>query len=203
MREHRADERRPQALALGQLAARAPQRVRARRSGPGRTAFAKRPTENAENTSMLLGCGGGIACRMTVRHAIARATTEARLRPTATATHCQRTTVNASPIAVKLGPRHQRSTATTPMKMIATAKRVAFERGNRLSRLLQLHAATALVDLEETAPDRVPGVPLLREAAARRRPSPAGAARRRAAPRRRPRAPARRPQGTTQRSRAS
>src|SRR5437868_10731856 len=96
---------------------------------PGSTAFAKRPTENAENTSMLLGYGGGIAWRITVRHAIARATTEARLSPTATATHCHRTTVNASPIAVQLGPRHQSRTATSPMKMIVIAKRVAPDRG--------------------------------------------------------------------------
>src|SRR5229473_1540601 len=81
---------------------------------PGRTAFANSPTEKAENTSRLLGYGGGIAWRMTVRQAIARATTEARLSPTAAATHCQRTVVNASPIALQLGPRHQSSTATTP-----------------------------------------------------------------------------------------
>jgi hypothetical protein len=28
---------------------------------PGKTAFAKRPTENAENTSMTDGCGGSTA----------------------------------------------------------------------------------------------------------------------------------------------
>ena len=62
---------------------------------PGRTAFANSPTENAENTVSGFGCGSGIACRMTVVHASARATTDTRLKPIATTTHCHSTRVNA------------------------------------------------------------------------------------------------------------
>jgi hypothetical protein len=42
---------------------------------------------------------------MTVVQANARTTTERRLKPIATTTHCQRTAENAVPIALKLGPR--------------------------------------------------------------------------------------------------
>ena len=145
---------------------------------------------------MMLGCGGGIAWRITVRHAIARATTEARLSPTATATHCQRTAVNASPIALQLGPRHQSSTATTPMKMIVIAKRVAFELGRRRRTLFSFtrrprcrcRRGGGRSPPRRSAPAR---------AAGRQRRSSAGAARRRAAPRPRRRARARRPAGTS------
>ncbi len=63
---------------------------------PGSTAFANRPTQNAEKTSGYVGCGGSIDCSMHVSHEIERATTESRLRPIATATHGHETAVNAS-----------------------------------------------------------------------------------------------------------
>ena len=170
---------------------------------PGSTAFAKRPTENAEKTSMLLGCGGGIACRMTVRQAIARATTDARLRPTATATHSQRTFVNASPIALKLGPRHHSSTATRPMKMIVIAKRVAFDRGNRLSARLTLFMQRLRCRCRGAAARWRPTRRAAVRACARRCPSPAGVAHPRAAPRRFRRAHAHLRPETPSRSRAS
>src|SRR5438270_12124099 len=66
---------------------------------PGRTAFAKRPTENAEKTVVGFGCGAGMAELMTVVHASARATTEARLIAIATTTHSHTTEVDAAPIA--------------------------------------------------------------------------------------------------------
>ena len=72
---------------------------------PGRTAFAKRPTENAEKTVGKDGCGGAIDCLIAVSHANARASTERRLRPIAAATHCQVTAVNASCTRRQSGPR--------------------------------------------------------------------------------------------------
>src|SRR5437899_12801623 len=70
---------------------------------PGNTAFAKSPTEKAEKTVIGFGCGGGIAWRMTVDHASARATTESRLKAIATATHSHTTDVNALPSPCRLG----------------------------------------------------------------------------------------------------
>ena len=54
---------------------------------PGSTAFAKRPTENAEKTSGNAGCGRSIDCLIAVSHANARASTERRLSPIAVITH--------------------------------------------------------------------------------------------------------------------
>jgi len=90
---------------------------------PGRTAFANRPTENAEKTSGTLGCGGSIAEWMTVVQARARVTTERRFRAIATTTHCQRTALKASPIAARLSCLHQNTPATAARRRSPTAAR--------------------------------------------------------------------------------
>ena len=87
----------------------APRRARARRLFPGASRSRRGPTENAEKTSMKLGCGGSKACTMTVRHASVRASTESRFSPTAAATQFHSTALNTSPTAPQAGPRHQRS----------------------------------------------------------------------------------------------
>ena len=83
---------------------------------PGRTAFAKRPTQKAEKTSGSRGCGGSIAEWMTVVQARTRATTERRFSVIATTTHSHCTALNASPIAVRLPCLHQSSPATAARK---------------------------------------------------------------------------------------
>jgi hypothetical protein len=85
---------------------------------PGSTAFANRPTENAEKTSIAFGRGGSIAEWITVVQASARAATESRFRPIATATHSHWTSRKAVPIAVKLPCLHQIS-APSPPRMTA------------------------------------------------------------------------------------
>src|SRR6266571_5230089 len=86
---------------------------------PGSTAFANSPTEKAEKTSGKLGLGSGIAWLMTVRQATARTATDRRLSSTAAATQRHSTAVNASPIELQDGPRHQ-SSATTPAAATTT-----------------------------------------------------------------------------------
>ena len=85
---------------------------------PGSTAFANRPTEKAEKTSIAFGRGGSIAEWITVVHASARATTERRFRPIATTTHSHWTFLNAVPIAVRLPCLHQIS-APSPTRTTA------------------------------------------------------------------------------------
>ena len=100
---------------------------------PGSTAFAKSPTENAENTSGAAGCGGRNAERITIVHAAARARTDKRLRAIETATHCHSTDANASAIAVTLGPR-QTNNAMSPARTgspSATLPAVDFGKRNR------------------------------------------------------------------------
>ena len=81
--EDRADEQAGRAAALRQVArstaTRASSPIR-----PGRTAFASRPTENAEKTVRKRGCGGSSAWSIVSRQASARNSTERRLRPSAT-----------------------------------------------------------------------------------------------------------------------
>ena len=84
---------------------------------PGRTAFANRPTQNAEKTSRKPGRGAAIACRITVFQATERTSTETRLSATAATTHGQRTAVKASRTRCQSGPRHQiRETATAEQR---------------------------------------------------------------------------------------
>ena len=130
---------------------------------PGRTAFAKSPTENAEKTVIGFGCGGGIAERMTVVHASARTTTERRLNAIATTTHSQTTAVNASPIARKLGPRQMKSATTAAHEEDGErdTTRESTSAGGSGSR------GGGLVDLDEPRSDRVPRVALLHQLAAR------------------------------------
>ena len=156
--------------------------------------------ERGEDRERLRDAARGIAWRITVVQASARTTTERRLNPIATTTHSHSTAVNASPIARKLGPRHQRSANDAPHEDASASARAA---GERRRRAQPSSRRRGLVDLDQPARDRVPRVPLLRELAAggahRRR----AAARRRAAPRPRRRARARRPAGTRRRSPAS
>ena len=81
---------------------------------PGSTAFPNSPTQKAENVSEAGGCGGGIDCLITVRHANERTTTESRLSAIAPGTHSHRTAWNASPTTCQSGPRNQSSATTTP-----------------------------------------------------------------------------------------
>ena len=62
---------------------------------PGSTAFASRPTENAEKTSLKRGRGGSSAWSIVKRHANERASTEIRLSPIARTTQAQLTRSNA------------------------------------------------------------------------------------------------------------
>ena len=87
---------------------------------PGRIAFANRPTENAEKTSMKLGWGGSNACTITVRHASARMSTESRFRATAAATQRHSTAANAFATPPHAGPCHQ-SAANTPTAASTTS----------------------------------------------------------------------------------
>ena len=89
---------------------------------PGSTAFAISPTENAEKIERKRGHGFGIAASITCVHANARATTESRLKPIATATHSQRTAVNASPTVCQFGP-WKTSSAITPASPAITKPR--------------------------------------------------------------------------------
>src|SRR5256885_351205 len=98
---------------------------------PGRTAFANRPTENAEKTRGTPGCGSSMAEWMTVVQATARATTERRLSAIATTTHSQRTARNASPIAARLSRRHQSTPATAARKRSPSVKRATPLSGRR------------------------------------------------------------------------
>jgi hypothetical protein len=63
-------------------------------------------------------------------------TTESRLSAIAMTTQLHRTWANASPIEVRLGPRHQRSARTPAMKTSETATRIAFDRGSDSRRIL-------------------------------------------------------------------
>ncbi len=74
---------------------------------PGRTAFAKSPTQNAEKTSLNPGRGAGTASRMTVFQAPARTTTERRLSTTAKTIHGQLAAANVLRTRCQSGPRHQ------------------------------------------------------------------------------------------------
>ena len=148
---------------------------------PGRTAFANRPTENAEKTVVGFGCGGGIAELITVVHASARTTTEARLMAMATTTHSHTTAVNASPIARKLGPRHQKSANTAPRKTTASASRPASDLGGWI-RLTPRRIRRCRRGGPRSRPRRSAAA----SARGRRRPSPRGEARPRAATRLRP-----------------
>ena len=74
---------------------------------PGRTAFARRPTQKAEKTSWKRGLGGGIAWLITICQAMLLATIERRLSATAAATHSHLTAWKASGMAFQSGPRHQ------------------------------------------------------------------------------------------------
>ena len=71
---------------------------------PGRTAFANRPTPNAEKTARNGGSAAGIACSITLFQAPARAITDRRLSAIAATTHCQATNLNASATRPQSGP---------------------------------------------------------------------------------------------------
>ena len=166
VRDDRADERRPRAAALRAASASARRRARARRSGPGSTAFPNRPTEKAEKTSGKRGTGGAIACRITVSHATARATTESRLSPIAATTHFHCTALKASPTIDQSGPRHQ-SSATTAAKRGSTPsarQRPPGTTGSFIGRTLAApDARDELVDAREPPADVLPRVALEHE----------------------------------------
>ena len=182
MREDGADERRPQSPAAAGMrrvstATRASSPIR-----PGSTAFAKRPTQNAENTSRKLGCGGGSACvdhrppgerARDDREQVERDRDDDPLHSTRRERVAD---VRSSP-----GPRHQSSATDAGERARARARR-ARPGGSQISaRSDRLTPATSLVDARRAAARSGPRRSAPARRAARAAPSARAAARPRAA----------------------
>src|SRR5207342_3031362 len=87
------------------------------------TAFAKRPTPNAEKTARNGGCGGGIACSITWFQAAALAITDTRLSAIAATTHSQATNRKASATRCQFGPRQMKNATIAENATITRTER--------------------------------------------------------------------------------
>ena len=87
---------------------------------PGSTAFANSPTENAEKTSADAGCGGGIAESDHGRPRERARDDREEVERDRDGDPLPPDRANASPIPVKVGPRHQSSAATPAANAIPT-----------------------------------------------------------------------------------
>src|SRR5690349_20152883 len=94
---------------------------------PGRTAFADRPTPNAEKTARNGGWGGGTACSMTWFQAEALAKTERRLSATAATTHSHATRRNASSTSPHFGPCQMKNATIAAKATSTSAARLHFD----------------------------------------------------------------------------